>query len=62
MITDISDDRREENVEMIVDFLYKNQIRVVNVAGHRAVPRVYDYVSRVGNLLTKAFSKYVQLE
>lgn len=41
----------------IAQFVREHNIRILNVAGHRAVPGLPDYVQRVKDLLTRAFSE-----
>lgn len=47
-----------KNVKKLVEFILDYNIRILNVAGHRAVPGMHDYVLRLKDLLTNAFSVF----
>jgi len=57
VITDISEEKMEENVQQIKDFVLRNQIRVINVAGHRETTAGESgFTEKVRALLVKAFA------
>jgi len=57
VITDISEEKMDENVQQIRDFVMRNQIRVINVAGHRETTSGESgFTEKVRALLVKAFA------
>lgn len=57
VITSLSDEALDENVRQIREFILRNQIRVINVAGHRETTAGVDgFTEKVRALLVKAFA------